>query len=129
VSSLVGTNEAPSRAPRGFAKVATTITLVAAAGALLALGTEILLEGRWADLTCGDGRTVTLDRLVLTALVCAVLAVLAGIVALVGRTANRGRVVAGVLIAVIVAAALVVAPAVPWLPGDVGSYVCGISTA
>ena len=82
--------------------------------------TELLFEDRWASLTCGDHQTLILDRLLLAALVCSILAVLVGIVALVGHTRQKRWVILSMLGAGVVIALI-------FVPDALGGYRCGIS--
>jgi len=107
---------------RSHAKVAATVGLAFAAGAVAALAAKLFLESRWTSLTCGDSQTVVLDRLQLAALTCSTLAVIVAIAALVGHSEHKGRAGLGILVAAITAALILV-------PDALGGYACGIMTA
>jgi hypothetical protein len=64
-------------APRhGFlAGSTTTVALLSAIGAAVALGAELFLESPWTPLTCGDGYTLLLQRLLIASVACSALAV------------------------------------------------------
>jgi uncharacterized membrane protein YbhN (UPF0104 family) len=101
---------------------ATTIALLAATGAVLVLFAKLFLENRWTSLTCGDDRTLVLDRLQLACLACSTLAVIAGITALARRTRRPVWIIAAVLAAGMVATLVLV-------PDALGGYQCGITVA
>jgi len=115
VSDRTARETLPQR--RSLGKIAPTVGLAFAAGAVAALAARLFLESRWRSLTCGDSQTVVLDRLQLAALTCSTLAVVAGIAALVGHSEQKGRVGLGVLVAAIAAALILV-------PDALGGYAC-----
>jgi hypothetical protein len=102
-------------------RTATTVVPVFAAGALLSMIVKLFLEGRWASLTCGDTHTHVLDRLVLAALGCSIVAVITGIAAVTSRTQHQGLVVLGMVVGGAVVALILV-------PDALGGYQCGIMT-
>jgi hypothetical protein len=96
--------------------------LVLAACAALSLVAKLFFENRWASLRCGDTHTQILDRLVLAAVLCSILALVAGVTALAGHTRHKGWIILGMLVAGAVVAFVLV-------PDTLGGYRCGILTA
>lgn len=106
--------------PGPVSRTATPATFVLAAGSVLSLVAKLLLEDRWTSLTCGDTQTLILDRLLLAAPVCSILAVLVGIVALFGHTRQKRWVILSMLGAGVIIGLILV-------PDALGGYVCGIT--
>jgi hypothetical protein len=107
--------------PGFLARAARIAALVFTCGAVLALATKLFLENRWSSLSCGDSHTVVLDRVVLCALACSLLGVIAGVVALARHAEHRGALLVAVLVAVVTAALIL-------LPDTAGGYACGTIT-
>jgi len=106
-----------TRKPRHRADAASSAALVLAAAGVLALATKLLLQNRWSSLSCGDGHTVVLDRLILAALACALLGAAAGVAALARRASHTGRALLAVAVSTATAGLIL-------LPGVLGGYVC-----
>ena len=101
---------------------ATTVALVSAATAGLALVAKLLLESRRTSFSCGNAETLVLDWLQIASLAFSALAVIGGITAIACRTRHPGWVVLAVLSAGIVAALILV-------PGALGGYLCQVIVA
>jgi hypothetical protein len=98
-------------------RASTSVALVSAASAALALVAELFLESRRTSFTCSDGATLALDLLFITILAFSVLALVAGITAIACHTRHTAWVVLAMVSAGTLAALTLVLDAL-------GGYLC-----
>lgn len=108
------TQEPSSNTRRRWADVAVWSCVVLASSALVVIVGEQALERHIA--ACSSSRAILVDRLIIGALIVAVLAILAGIIALMGRSTGRIWAILGI----------VVASFAIWI--GMGGYRCSITT-